>query len=107
VPIGWTVDRATFFLQPASKYLNPRRAAPMTRLLLALSLALFAPSAFAGEPASTDPVASDPAAKPGKSTSVTATQDADTASTTPSPAPTRSATPRTPRWHSLLPGMIR
>ena len=81
----------------------------MTRLLLATCLLLLASTAFAKSPASTQ----DPAygsAKPGKVASTT--QDADpVAPAHPiapparvAPLPTRGGAPR---WHSLLPGMIR
>ena len=81
----------------------------MTRFLLAASLMLFATSAFAKSPASTDDPA-DGSAKPGKAGSVVTEQQ--TAPIVPVAAPARSSTPLPtrggkPRWHSLLPGMIR
>ena len=86
----------------------------MKRLLLATCLLLCASSAFAKSPASTD----DPgvgSAKPGKAASAASVIDADTvAPAHPVAPPARggSATPLptrggAPRWHSLLPGMIR
>jgi hypothetical protein len=86
----------------------------MKRLLLATCLLLCASSAFAKSPASTD----DPgvgSAKPGKAASAASVADADPAAPGhPVATPTRTsgATPLptrggAPRWHSLLPGMIR
>ena len=81
----------------------------MTRLLLATCLLLFASTAFAKSPATTaDPA--DGSAKPGKV--VNSTQDIDpVAPAHPVAPPTRTAPLPTrggaPRWHSLLPGMIR
>lgn len=79
--------------------------ADMSRLLLALSLFAFAAIALANEPTATDDT---PSAKPGKMASP-ATSDSETAAVPSTPAPARSSTPRPalPRWHSLLPGMIR
>jgi hypothetical protein len=79
--------------------------ADMSRLLLALSLFAFAAIALANEPTATDDT---PSAKPGKpAASATSESEAPVAPATPSPV--RSSTPRPalPRWHSLLPGMIR
>ena len=81
----------------------------MTRLLLATCLLLCASTAFAKSPASSQDPA-DGSAKPGKVTSATADTDpvvpahvvAPPART--APLPTRGGAPR---WHSLLPGMIR
>jgi hypothetical protein len=81
----------------------------MTRLLLATCLLLCASTAFAKSPATTaDPA--DGSAKPGKPAPQVVSEDP----TVPHPAiapPTRSAPLPTrggaPRWHSLLPGMIR
>jgi hypothetical protein len=83
----------------------------MTRLLLASCLLLLASTAFAKSPVSNDDPA-DGSAKPGKAASAnSATQ---TVGVAPVPAvilPSRSAPLPTrggaPRWHSLLPGMIR
>ena len=74
----------------------------MSRLLLALSLFAFAAIALANEPTATDDA---PSAKPGKA----ATIDSDVPAAPATPAPSRGSTPRAalPRWHSLLPGMIR
>ena len=82
----------------------------MNRLLLATCLLLCASTAFAKSPvAATDPA--DGSAKPGKATTAVTT---DTDAATPAhpvvapartaPLPTRGGAPR---WHSLLPGMIR
>jgi len=84
----------------------------MTRLLLATCLLLCASTAFAKSPASTQDPA-DGSAKPGKV--VSAGQDSDPVApahpvSPPArsgavvPLPTRGGAPR---WHSLLPGMIR
>ena len=84
----------------------------MKRLLLATCLLLCASSAFAKSPASTD----DPgvgSAKPGKAASAASVVDTDAvAHPVAPPARSSSATPLptrggAPRWHSLLPGMIR
>ena len=81
----------------------------MTRLLLA-SLLLFASSAFAKSPAPvTDPA--DGSAKPGKVVAVTNDSDPNAPAHPVTAPPARSAPLPTrggaPRWHSLLPGMIR
>ena len=81
----------------------------MTRFLLAASLMLFASSAFAKSPASTEDPA-DGSAKPGKAGSVVTEPQSGPA--IPVAAPARSSTPLPtrggkPSWHSLLPGMIR
>ena len=81
----------------------------MTRLLLATCLLLCASTAFAKSPVnSQDPA--DGSAKPGKVAKATG----DTSPIVPvqtAVPPTRSAPLPTrggaPRWHSLLPGMIR
>ncbi len=77
--------------------------AEMSRLLLALSLFAFATIALANEPTATDDT---PSAKPGKPAAAT---DPEAPAIPATPAPARSSTPRPalPRWHSLLPGMIR
>jgi len=78
--------------------------ADMSRLLLALSLFAFAAIALANEPTATDDT---PSAKPGKPAAAAASEsEAPVAPATPSPV---RSTPRPalPRWHSLLPGMIR
>ena len=77
----------------------------MSRPLVALCLSLFAASAFAGEPAVPDDDAV--ATKPGKSTQVTATPDADAPVAHPVATPARTTARHPRRWHSLLPGMIR
>ena len=82
----------------------------MTRLLLATCLLLCASTAFAKSPvASTDPA--DGSAKPGKPATTT-TVDPDAATPAPPVAPPARTAPLptrggAPRWHSLLPGMIR
>jgi hypothetical protein len=76
----------------------------MSRFLPVLCLFLVTASASAGDMATSD----EPATKPGKTTAATAGQDADaTPSAHPAATPAHTGTPRTPRWHSLLPGMIR
>ena len=83
----------------------------MYRMLLALSLALAVPAALAAEPV---PVESEAPgctkAKPA-SGEPPANADGTTPATRPgSPAPVRpraAGTRSGPRWHSLLPGMIR
>ena len=77
----------------------------MPRLPLSLCLLLVATSALANEPVAGE----EPTAKAGKSAvAVTGGSEGDSAiSNHPAIAPARSSTPRTPRWHSLLPGMIR
>lgn len=80
----------------------------MLRPFLALCLLALATSSLANTVA----VTGDPAVdnnKQGKSTT-TGNQDSDASVTGPAAvAPTRASTPRTtsPRWHSMLPGMIR
>ena len=82
----------------------------MNRLLLATCLLLLASSAFAKSPVSSDDPA-DGSAKPGKA-GPTATTDGDpTQPVHPAVAPVRTGVVPVrggaPRWHSLLPGMIR
>ena len=86
----------------------------MKRFLLATCLLLCASAAFAKSPAATEDPA-DGSAKPGKAAVAGGTADTDPASaghpvapparggSAPS-LPTRGGAPR---WHSLLPGMIR
>ncbi len=78
----------------------------MHRLLLILCLVLFASAAIAGTPTVGDDTA-DATAKSGKTQSPAAAPDTDPAQSHPVIAPARAATPHLPRWHSLLPGMIR
>lgn len=78
----------------------------MHRLLLILSLCLFASAALAGGPAVSDDTV-DAAVKSGKTPAPAAAPDADPTQSHPVVAPARAATPHLPRWHSLLPGMIR
>ena len=82
-------------------------SAPMPRFLLAISLSLLASTALAGQSPNTDGQP-DATARTGKVRTVVATQDAESGTPHPAPVPTRSpGTPHLPRWHSLLPGMIR
>jgi len=82
----------------------------MKRLLLASFLLLFASTSFAKSPVNAvDPA--DGSAKPGKAVVSTADVDpnapahpAVTPAARSAPMPTRGGAPR---WHSLLPGMIR
>ena len=81
---------------------------PMPRLLLALCLYAVAAVALAGPPAAADDVSS----KPAKPAATTATPDNDGSVAAPaSPAPSRAGSASraitAPRWHSMLPGMIR
>ena len=91
---------------------TPNRAsAAMTRFLLASCLLLFASTAFAKSPASTDDPA-DGSAKPGKAATSTNQYGDPATPAVPTTPPARSSTPLptrggAPRWHSLLPGMIR
>jgi len=82
----------------------------MTRLLLTTCLLLCASTAFAKSPASSaDPA--DGSAKPGKAVGTAVDSDpaapvhpAIVVPARSAPLPTRGGAPR---WHSLLPGMIR
>ncbi|HEX4853649.1 hypothetical protein [Arenimonas sp.] len=83
----------------------------MYRMLLALSLALAAPAAFAAEPV---PIESEAPgctkAKPATGEAPAAAEGSTTAARPGTPAPVRpraAGTRSGPRWHSLLPGMIR
>lgn len=80
---------------------------PMPRLLLALCLYAVAAVAVAGPPVASDEVST----KPAKPASTSATADSEGAAPLPaSPAPSRAGAgsrPMAPRWHSMLPGMIR
>jgi len=96
---------ATFRPVAASQLRIDPTSLTMSRPLLALCLFLFAASALAIEPAAPDDDAV--ATKPGKSTEVTTTPDPDAPVTHPVATPARTATRHPPRWHSLLPGMIR
>ena len=83
----------------------------MTRLLLATCLLLCASAVFAKSPSTTEDPA-DGSAKPGKPATVAAPSDTDpVAPAHPIAVPSRTAPLPTrggaPRWHSLLPGMIR
>jgi hypothetical protein len=86
----------------------------MKRFLLATCLLLFASAAMAKSPAATDDPA-DGSAKPGKSAIAGGSSDPDSASPVhPVAPPARGGAATTlptrggaPRWHSLLPGMIR
>lgn len=83
----------------------------MLRTLLALFLALAAAGALAAEPMPTDAEAPqcDKGEAQASKSSVGAPGSATTSRPgTPAPVRPRSATARsTPRWHSMLPGMIR
>lgn len=81
----------------------------MSRFLLASCLCLFASIAIAGTPvAIDDAVLGSP--KPGKAGTVATAQESDSVpGVHPAATPARIPAPRgvSPRWHSLLPGMIR
>ena len=83
----------------------------MTRLLLATCLLLCASTAFAKSPATTaDPA--DGSAKPGKPAAAAVSDDPSAPAHPAVVAPARAGAPLptrggAPRWHSLLPGMIR
>ena len=95
------------FARPGHQTLQPDpSSAPMPRFLLAICLTLLASAALAGQPPNTDGQP-DVTAKSGKVTTVVATQDAESGTPHPAAVPARTATPHPPRWHSLLPGMIR
>ena len=78
----------------------------MPRFLLAISLSLFASAALAGATPAADGQP-DATAKTGKTSAVVSTQDSEAGTPHPAAVPARVATPHVPRWHSLLPGMIR
>lgn len=83
----------------------------MTRILLALCVYSFAATAMAAGSAA-NCTCPDINVKTAKATTVSNPQDCDPTVTTQAPAPAapvRSTAPRVglPRWHSLLPGMIR
>lgn len=82
----------------------------MIRTLLALFLALAATGALASEPMPAEAEApqceKDPA-QAGKASGSAAGSSTASRPGTPAPVRPRSATTRTPRWHSMLPGMIR
>lgn len=82
----------------------------MIRPLLVLSLALFTADAIAAEAAQANPEAGGcPKSEAAPEKAPTTETSGTTASPgTPAPVRPRSTTARgTPRWHSLLPGMIR
>jgi hypothetical protein len=84
----------------------------MTRLLLATCQLLFASSAFAKSPAQPATDAADGSAKPGKVVSPNNDADPNAPQHPAVVPPARAAAPLptrggAPRWHSLLPGMIR
>ncbi len=80
----------------------------MPRLLLALSLFCFAAIALAGEPPATDDSTEAKAGKPAATAPVADNDTPPTAHVSPAPSRSSSATrPAVPRWHSMLPGMIR
>lgn len=82
----------------------------MLRTLFALFLAVAATGAIAAEPLPTDaeaPQCEKAAAQSGKTSEGSGATTASRPGT-PAPVRPRSASGRsTPRWHSLLPGMIR
>jgi hypothetical protein len=80
----------------------------MPRFLSALCLFLFAATAMAGTPAVGDDSA-DNSVKQAKATTSTTPDGDATVGGHPVTTPARSSTSHavTPRWHSLLPGMIR
>ena len=81
----------------------------MSRFLLAPVLYLFASVAMAGTPVAIDDAVAG-SAKPGKAGTVANTPESDNvAGGHPTATPIRTPAPRgvSPRWHSLLPGMIR
>ena len=79
----------------------------MFRILLSMTLCLFSVSALATSRLVGEDV-SGGGSRPGKPAISGATQEADSATAGhPAVVPVRVTTPRLPRWHSLLPGMIR
>ena len=81
----------------------------MSRFLFAPVLYLFASVAMAGTPVAIDDAVAG-SAKPGKAGTVANAQEIySVAGGHPAAAPVRTTAPRgvSPRWHSLLPGMIR
>jgi hypothetical protein len=81
----------------------------MPRSLFAICLFLSAATAMAGTPVAGDDGAEN-SVKPGKAASTVSAPDGDaTVGGRRTATPARSSTPHavTPRWHSLLPGMIR
>ena len=103
-PLGAPAN-ATFRPVVASHHCIEPTSLTMSRPLLALCLSLFAASALAIEPAAPDDDAV--VTKPGKTTEVTTTPDADAPVSHPVATPARTTTRHPRRWHSLLPGMIR
>lgn len=82
----------------------------MIRPLLVLSLALFAANAFAVDAAQADPETSGCPKAEAAAEKAPASENAGTAARPGTPAPVRprgNASRGTPRWSSLLPGMIR
>lgn len=83
----------------------------MIRPLLVLSLVLFAANAFAVEPSQAEPETSGCPKSETTAGKAPADEPAGTASRPGTTAPVRprsgAAVRGTPRWHSLLPGMIR
>lgn len=81
----------------------------MSRFFLALCLFLCAATAMAGDQVAADDNAAN-GVKPGKLSATSTAQDDDaTAGAHPAAHPASSGTTHavTPRWHRLLPGMIR
>lgn len=83
----------------------------MYRMLLALSLVLAVPAALAAEPVPTESEAPGcTKAEPAAGKTPANAEGSTTAARPGSPAPVRpraTGTRSGPRWHSLLPGMIR
>lgn len=83
----------------------------MIRPLLVLSLALFAANALAVEPVQDEPESSGCPKSENATAKAQASEPAGTATRPGNTAPVRprsgAAVRGTPRWHSLLPGMIR
>lgn len=83
----------------------------MPRTLLALLLAFATMGAFAADVVPTDaesPQCEKDASQAGKSTAGSSGSTTVARPGTPAPVRPRSASSRsTPRWHSMLPGMIR
>ncbi len=73
----------------------------MSKFLLATLLLLMATAALAGNP----PTPADASGKAGKPARPPAVTDLDAAAPHQASVPAHAV--RTPRWHSLLPGMIR
>jgi hypothetical protein len=75
----------------------------MSRFLPVLFLFLVSAAASANQA----PASDEPATKPGKASVVATSQDSEAAPSVHVATPNHGSAQRTPRWHSLLPGMIR